>query len=78
VSGSTRMEESQSYNKGIDGMIDTKMLLGAVMTVASASTGWLDVAEPIVTITMTLIVGCTTVWYTAERALKLRRERKDK
>jgi hypothetical protein len=76
-SGSIRMDVLQSYNKEVYPMIDTKMLLGAAMTAAGASAGYLDIAEPIVTITMTVVVGCTTIWYTVERALKIRRERKD-
>jgi len=75
--GLIETDELQSYNKGLDGMMDTKMLLGAAMTAAGASAGYLDIAEPVVTITMTVVVGCTTIWYTVERALKLRRERKD-
>lgn len=59
-------------------MLDGKAAAGTVATVASASSGtWLDTAEPAVTITMTIVVGTATLWYTIERALKLRKERKD-
>lgn len=55
-------------------MVDTKIVVGAFATTGAA---WLDYAEPIVTITVTLIVGGATLWYTVERALKLRRERNE-
>ncbi len=51
------------------------MLAGS--TLAAASSSWLDLAEPIVALVMTLLVGSATLWYTIERAIKLRRERKD-
>lgn len=61
--------------KGIPHMIDGKAAFGAIMT---ATSGWIDWAEPVVTMTVTIIVGGATLWYTVERALKLRKERKDK
>ena len=56
-------------------MIDAKSILGTAMT---ATAGWVDWAEPIVTMTVTIVVGGATLWYTIERALKLRKERKNK
>jgi len=56
-------------------MLDGKAALGTIMT---ATSGWIDWAEPVVTMTVTIIVGGATLWYTVERALKLRKERKDK
>jgi len=59
-------------------MLDGKAAAGTLATISAATSGtWLDVAEPLVTITMTVIVGSATLWYTIERALKLRKERKD-
>ena len=58
-------------------MLDTKAVTGTLATMSAASTSWLDIAEPIVTMTVTLIVGGATLWYTVERALKLRKERKE-
>ena len=57
-------------------MLDAKAITGTFATGALASSSWLDVAEPIVTILMTLIVGGVTLWYTWERAAVLRAERK--
>jgi hypothetical protein len=58
----------------IQGMaMDVKTAIGTAMTGGAA---WLDYAEPIVTITVTLLVGGATLWYTIERAIKLRKERK--
>ena len=56
-------------------MIDGKAMLGTVTTAGVGVGGWLDVAEPVITIVMTLIVGAATLWYTVERAMKLRKER---
>lgn len=56
-------------------MLDTKAVAGTLATMSAASTSWLEVAEPIVTMTVTIIVGGATLWYTVERALKLRKER---
>jgi len=56
-------------------MIDVKAVTGTVMTALAGSTSWLDIAEPVVTMTTTVIVGGATLWYTVERALKLRKER---
>lgn len=58
-------------------MVDPKPVVGFAATAGAASSSWLDIAEPIVTITVTLIVGAVTLWYTVERAIKLRRERTD-
>lgn len=63
-------------DKGIVHMLDAKAATGTLATMTAASTSWLDIAEPIVTMTVTIIVGGATLWYTIERALKLRRERK--
>jgi len=59
-------------------MLDAKAVAGTLATMSAASTSWLDMAEPIVTMTVTIIVGGATLWYTVERALKLRKERKNK
>ena len=58
-------------------MLDPKAMVLAGSTLAAASSSWLDLAEPIVALVMTLLVGSATLWYTIERAIKLRRERKD-
>lgn len=55
--------------------MDGKILTGTLATFASASSTWLDTVTPIVTITVTVIVGAATLWYTVERALKVRQER---
>ena len=60
--------------KGIE-MADPKVAVLVGGTMAAASSSWLEIAEPIVTITMTLLVGAVTVWYTIERARQLRRDR---
>lgn len=57
-------------------MADVKTAAGTAATMLSASGSWLDVAEPIVTMIVTLAVGGATLWYTIERSLKLRKERK--
>jgi len=64
--------------ENVQTMIDAKALTGTLMTMTAATGSWLDVAEPIVTMTVTILVGGATLWYTIERALKLRKERKDK
>jgi len=58
-------------------MVDAKALGGTLLTITSAGSGWLDIAEPIVTMTVTIIVGGATLWYTVERALILRKARKE-
>ena len=58
-------------------MFDGKAVGGTLATFTSASSSWIDIAEPIITIVVTLIVGAATLWYTWERAMKLKRERKD-
>lgn len=57
-------------------MFDAKAVAGTLATMSAASTSWIDLAEPVVTMTVTIIVGGATLWYTIERALKLRKERK--
>ena len=57
-------------------VLDAKAITGTVATGVAASTTWLDVAEPVVTIFMTLLVGGVTLWYTWERAQDLRNKRK--
>ena len=64
-------------NEGFQ-MLDAKALAGTALTGVAASTSWLEVAEPIVTIVTTLIVGGVTLWYTVERALYLRSQRKER
>lgn len=56
-------------------MLDMKSAVGTALTTAAASASWLEVAEPLVAITVTIVVGGATLWYTVERALKLRKER---
>lgn len=58
-------------------VLDPKAAAGTLLTATAASSSWLEIAEPIVTITVTLLVGGATLWYTIERAMKLRRERRD-
>lgn len=58
-------------------MVDAKAAAGTIMTMAAASTSWIEMAEPIVTMVTTVLVGGATLWYTVERATKLRKERKD-
>ncbi len=65
-------------NKEILHMFDAKAIGGAAATFTSAGASWLDIAEPVVTIVFTVIVGVCTTWYTVERAMKLRKERKNK
>jgi uncharacterized membrane protein YidH (DUF202 family) len=64
-------------DKEISAMMDLKAVFGTALTTASAGASWLDIAEPIVTMSMTVIVGGATLWYTVERAMKLRKERKN-
>jgi len=59
-------------------MLDAKAMAGTLATISAASTSWLEIAEPIVTMTVTIIVGGATLWYTIERALKLRSQRKER
>jgi len=56
-------------------MSDIKILSGTAAAALAGSAGWLDIAEPIATITVTVVVGGATLWYTVERALAIRRER---
>ena len=58
-------------------VLDPRATTGTLLTATAASTSWLDIAEPVVTIAVTALVGAVTLWYTIERALKLRRERVD-
>lgn len=58
-------------------MLDAKALTGTFTTMVAASSSWLGIVEPVVTIFFTVAVGSVTLWYTVERALKLRRERKE-
>ena len=58
-------------------MADPKSVGGTVATALAASTTWVEAIEPIVTVVMTLLVGALTAWYTIERAIKTRRERKE-
>jgi hypothetical protein len=57
-------------------MMDARVALGATSTVGTSMAGYLNVIEPIVTIVVTLVVGGLTAWYTWERAVNLRRQRK--
>lgn len=60
-------------------VVDTKVGAGTALTMmAATSDSWLTTAEPLVTMVMTIIVGGATLWYTVERAIKLRKERKEK
>ena len=63
--------------KGIH-MLDTKAATGTVATALSAYAGWVDLAGPIASLAVTVIVGGLTAWYTWERAVKLRDERKNR
>ena len=64
-------------NRELVHMIDAKIASGTLATVATATTGWLDIAAPIVTMVVTIVVGTLTAWYTWERAIKLKREREN-
>jgi uncharacterized membrane protein YgcG len=58
-------------------MLDGRAVLGTLATMTAAGSSWLEIAGPIVTMTVTVLVGGATLWYTVERAMKLRKERKD-
>lgn len=58
-------------------MTDVKVAAGALGTAGSAMAGWVQYIEPGVSLLFTVIVGSLTAWYTWERAMKLRKERKD-
>ena len=74
---STVGRNDNMMDKVITHMVDTKAAIGTALTMASSLGSWLDIAEPIVTITMTLVVGGATLWYTIERAAILRKARKE-
>jgi hypothetical protein len=59
-------------------LIDGKAVVGTLSTAGAASTSWIATVEPYVTVITTVVVGGLTAWYTIERALKLRRERKER
>ena len=59
-------------------MQDKLVAAGVLMTGSVVGAGWLELASDAVTLLATLVIGGLTAWYTWERAVKLRRERKDK
>ena len=65
-------------NKDVVHMMDGKTFMGLVGTASSSLAGYLDILEPVVGISVTLVVGGLTAWYTYERASKLRDERKSR
>jgi hypothetical protein len=61
-------------------MVDTKSLVGVVVTASAAASTWIEQANAYGQLLLTvggLIVAGLTAWYTWERANKLRNERKD-
>lgn len=59
-------------------MVDGRTALGMAATASSSLGGYLNIIEPIVGIFFTTVVGSLTIWYTWERANKLRHERKQR
>ncbi len=61
-------------------MLDVKAVAGAVIVMGAAVQSWIQTANDYATLAVTVIgglVGIATIWYTVERARRLRRERKD-
>jgi hypothetical protein len=57
-------------------IVDTKAVSGLALTAGSAGSSWIEIVEPLTSLFITVVVGGLTAWYTWERAMKLRRERK--
>ncbi len=61
-------------------MLDTKALVGTLLTVSAAAGTWIEQANALGQLALVgagLIVAGLTGWYTWERANKLRNERKE-
>ena len=61
-------------------MLDSKALVGTMLTAAAAGATWIDQANAygqLALIVSGLLITALTGWYTWERASKLRRERKE-
>ncbi len=61
-------------------MLDTKALVGTMLTVSAAAGTWLEQANAYGQLALTVagfVVAGLTGWYTIERARKLRKERKE-
>ena len=59
---------------------DIKIGFGVASLAAAGGATWLDQANDIGTLVLTIfgiLAACMTVWYTWERATKLRKERKE-
>ena len=62
-------------------MADKIVLSGTAVTAATTGATWVEQANSYGQLAVTVIcsvVGVATLWYTLERARKLRRERKEK
>lgn len=62
-------------------MADKVVLLGTVLTAAATGVTWVEQVNNYGQLGITVVgvlVGVATLWYTLERARKLRRERKEK
>lgn len=64
-------------NIGIYNMHDVRVLTGMFATTGSAIAGWAEMIQPVASLLVTVVVGVLTAWYTWERAVKLRKERKN-
>lgn len=67
-------------NKGI-AVLDGKAFLGAGVTASASVVSWIDTANlygQFVLTVIGIVVGLATLWYTVERAKRLRRARLDR
>ena len=58
-------------------MIDSKMLVGTVLTASAAVSTWVEQANAYGQLALTavgIVVGLFTAWYTIERIRKLRQD----
>jgi uncharacterized membrane protein len=61
-------------------MIDPKVALGAVLTMSATAASWMEQANAWGQLVLTgggIIVAILTAWYTYERILSLRNQRKE-
>jgi hypothetical protein len=61
-------------------MLDMKATSGAVIVAMAAANSWIEVVSDYTSLAVNVVgvlVGIATLWYTVERARKLRAERKE-
>ena len=59
-------------------MLDSKMVVGAVLTAAAYSSTWIEQANEYASLALSVggvLVAVVTIWYTIERIRKIRKDK---